>query len=114
MRSTFFKTFYTCSSSSLLQDPTVKIPKIEKIPFLLTELKMADLRLSFLRKMTVDLSGLKNFLPLWSFPVATAVVDAHNGVRSWIPNFFLRLAKTKCLSLQNLLASAQKACVDLQ
>jgi hypothetical protein len=43
--------FYTCSPSSLVQDPTVKILKIEKIPFLLTELEMADLSI-FLRKMT--------------------------------------------------------------
>jgi hypothetical protein len=34
-----------------VQDPTVKIPKIEKIPFLLIELEMADLN-NFLRKMT--------------------------------------------------------------
>jgi hypothetical protein len=42
-----------------VQDPTVKIPKIEKIPFLLTELEMADLSI-FLRKMTFVLEGLRN------------------------------------------------------
>jgi hypothetical protein len=47
----FFEIFYTCFPSSLVQDPTVKISKIEKIPFLLTELEMADLSI-FLRKMT--------------------------------------------------------------
>jgi hypothetical protein len=47
----FFETFCICFPSSLVQDPTVKIPKIEKIPFLLTELEMADLSI-FLRKMT--------------------------------------------------------------
>jgi predicted transcriptional regulator len=34
-----------------VQDLTVKIPNIEKIPFLLTELEMADL-IILLRKMT--------------------------------------------------------------
>jgi hypothetical protein len=39
----FFETFCTCSPSSLVQDPMVKIPKIEKKPFSLNELEMADL-----------------------------------------------------------------------
>jgi hypothetical protein len=47
----FFETFCTCSPSSLVQDSTVKIPKIEKNPFLLIKLEMADLS-NFLRKMT--------------------------------------------------------------
>jgi hypothetical protein len=48
----FFEIFCTFSPSSLVQDPMVKIPKIEeKIPFLLTKLEMADLSI-FLRKMT--------------------------------------------------------------
>jgi hypothetical protein len=34
-----------------VQDPTVKFPKIEKNPFLLIELEMADLSI-VLRKMT--------------------------------------------------------------
>jgi hypothetical protein len=48
----FFETFCTCSPSSLVQDPTIKIQKIEeKNPFLLIELEMANLS-NFLRKMT--------------------------------------------------------------
>jgi hypothetical protein len=47
----FFESFCTCSSNSLVQNPTVKIPKIDFFPFLLTELEMADLSI-FLRKMT--------------------------------------------------------------
>jgi hypothetical protein len=47
----FLKTSFTCSLSSLEQDPTIKIPKMEKIPFLLTELEMADLSIC-LRKLT--------------------------------------------------------------
>jgi hypothetical protein len=48
----FFETHCTCSPSSLVQDPTVKIPKIDLFfLFLLTELEMADLSM-FLRKMT--------------------------------------------------------------
>jgi hypothetical protein len=47
----FFETFCTCFPSSLVQDPTVKIPKIDFFPFLLIELEMADLSI-FLRKMT--------------------------------------------------------------
>jgi hypothetical protein len=46
----FFETLCTCFASSLVQDPTVKIPKKEKNPFLLIELEMADLS-NFLRKM---------------------------------------------------------------
>jgi hypothetical protein len=45
----FFEVFSTCSPSSLVQDPMGKFPKIEKFPFLLTELEMADLSI-FLRK----------------------------------------------------------------
>jgi hypothetical protein len=47
----FFETYCTCSPSSLVQDPTVKSPKIDIFPFLLTEVEMADLSI-FLRKMT--------------------------------------------------------------
>jgi hypothetical protein len=55
----FFETFCTCSPSSLVQDPIVKISKIElSSPFLLTELEMADLSIFFeendLRPLGVD------------------------------------------------------------
>jgi hypothetical protein len=53
----FFETFFTCFPSSLVQDPTVKIQKMEKKKwFLLTELEMADLSI-FLKKN--DLWGLE-------------------------------------------------------
>jgi hypothetical protein len=48
----FFETFCTCSPSSLVQEPIVKIPKIEVLfRFLLIELEMANLSI-FLKKMT--------------------------------------------------------------
>jgi hypothetical protein len=47
----FLETFCTCSPSGLVQDPTVKIPKIEFFLFFLTKVEMADLSI-FLRKMT--------------------------------------------------------------
>jgi hypothetical protein len=55
----FFETFCTCFLSSLVQDPTVKIPKIDYyFLFLLTELEMADLSIFFeendLRPLGVD------------------------------------------------------------
>jgi hypothetical protein len=40
-----------------VQDPTVKTPKIEKNPFLLTELEMADLSI-FLEKNDLCPSGV--------------------------------------------------------
>jgi hypothetical protein len=40
----FFETFFTCSPSSLRQDPTVKVPKKDcYFLFFLLELEMADL-----------------------------------------------------------------------
>jgi hypothetical protein len=39
----FFEFFFTCSPSNLVQDSTVRIPKIDFFPFFLIELKMADL-----------------------------------------------------------------------
>jgi hypothetical protein len=47
----FFETFFTCSPSSLGQDPIVKIPKKDFFLSFLLELEMADLSI-FLEKMT--------------------------------------------------------------
>jgi hypothetical protein len=43
----FFEIFCTCSPTSLVQDPMVKIPKIDFFPFFLIELEMADLSIFF-------------------------------------------------------------------
>jgi hypothetical protein len=43
----FFESFCTFSPSSLVQDPTVKIAKIDFFPFFLTELETADLSIFF-------------------------------------------------------------------
>jgi hypothetical protein len=64
----FFETFYTCSPSSLVQDPTVESLKIEKIAFLLTELEMADLSI-FLRKITFIFYGLNTHISLIRSPI---------------------------------------------
>jgi hypothetical protein len=67
----FFETFCTCSPSSLVQDPIVKISKIElSSPFLLTELEMADLSIFFeendLRSLGVKKLTLMSHITLWT------------------------------------------------
>jgi hypothetical protein len=53
------ETFCTCSPSSLVQDPTVKIAKkVKKISFELLELEMADLE-HFWRKTPLGPLGVK-------------------------------------------------------
>jgi hypothetical protein len=47
-----------------MQDPTVKIPKIEKNPFLLTELEMANLSI-FSEKNDLHPLGVKDEVAIW-------------------------------------------------
>jgi hypothetical protein len=48
-----------------VQDPIVKIPKIEKNPFLLTELEMAIGAFFLRKKMDLRPLGVKKFQVYW-------------------------------------------------